>query len=74
MKAVGYARISIEQERGASLAAQRAAIEADVARRSWQLVEVIEDAGVSGRTLARPGLDRVLGLCRSRLGQRRPPA
>jgi DNA invertase Pin-like site-specific DNA recombinase len=65
VKAVGYARISIDQERGASLAAQRVAIEAEVARRSWQLVGVIEDAGISGRTLARPGLDRVLSLCRS---------
>jgi DNA invertase Pin-like site-specific DNA recombinase len=65
VKVVGYARISIDSERGGSLSAQRAAIEAEVLRRDWQLLEVVEDAGVSGRTFSRPGLDRALSLCRS---------
>jgi DNA invertase Pin-like site-specific DNA recombinase len=33
--------------------------------RGWVVVEVVEEAGVSGAAAARPGLDRVLDLARS---------
>lgn len=63
VRAVGYVRVSTSDqvESGAGLAAQRAAIEAEVDRRGWELVEVFEDAGVSGRSLrGRPALAAAL--------------
>ena len=42
------------------LEAQRAAIIAEAERRGWHLVEIIEDAGFSGKSLDRPGMTLVL--------------
>jgi DNA invertase Pin-like site-specific DNA recombinase len=55
---VGYVRVSTEEqaESGAGLAAQRAAILAEAERRGWHVIEVIEDAGFSGKDLQRPGI------------------
>lgn len=71
MRAIGYVRVSTaEQARdGWTLAQQRAAIEAEAKRRGWDLVEVIEDAGFTGRNADRPGLQRALTL----LGKRKGP-
>jgi len=44
----------------AGLEAQRAAIETECARRGWQIVEVIEDAGFSAKDLKRPGVRAAL--------------
>ena len=62
MKAIGYTRVSTEgqAESGLGLEAQREAIEADVKRRGWQLVEVVEDAGEGGGDVDRPGLRKAL--------------
>lgn len=63
VRAVGYLRVStIEQaDSGAGLAAQRAAIEAEVVRRGWHLVEVFTDAS-SGKTIVgREALSAALG-------------
>ena len=51
--AVGYIRVSTAEQAdsGAGLAAQRATIEAECARRGWTLVAVYEDAGASGRSM-----------------------
>jgi DNA invertase Pin-like site-specific DNA recombinase len=59
---VGYVRVSTTEQAdsGAGLAAQRSAIEAECDRRGWALVAVHTDAGVSGKTLARPGLAEAL--------------
>jgi DNA invertase Pin-like site-specific DNA recombinase len=51
---------SSQADSGAGLEAQRAAILAEVDRREWELVEVYEDAGVSGKSLGRPGLTAAL--------------
>lgn len=61
LTAIGYVRVSTEgqAENGASLAAQRAAIEAEAIRRGWAL-RVFEDAGASGANLRRPGLEAAL--------------
>ena len=61
LRIVGYARVSTAEQgaNGAGLAAQRAAVEAECARRGWQLVRIEEDV-LSGRTLRRPGLQRLV--------------
>lgn len=45
---------------GAGLDAQRSAIAAECERRGWTLVGVIDDAGLSGRDLKRPGIQAAL--------------
>ena len=64
--AIGYTRVSTEEQSvsGAGLAAQRSQIEAEVARRGWRLLDVIEDAGYSGRDLRRPGVRVALAALR----------
>jgi DNA invertase Pin-like site-specific DNA recombinase len=67
-RAVGYLRVSTDEQAdsGAGLAAQRAAIEAEAARRGWMLIEVEVDAGASGKSMAgRPALARALGAVSS---------
>jgi DNA invertase Pin-like site-specific DNA recombinase len=59
----GYQRCSTQEQAdsGAGLAAQRAAIEAECARRGWTLAKVFEDAGASAKTLnGRPGLSEAI--------------
>ena len=58
---VGYVRVSTDEQAvsGLGLAAQRAAIEAECARRGWTLVAVHEDA-LSGKSLKRPGMSAAL--------------
>ena len=67
MQVVGYVRVSTQEQAdsGAGLDAQRAAITAEVERRGWTLVRVIEDAGVSGKSLRRVGLAEVLEVVES---------
>lgn len=64
--AVGYVRVSTEEQRdgGLSLGAQREAIEAFAKSQGYQLVEVVEDAAVSGAKdpATGPGFQRVLAL------------
>lgn len=60
---VGYVRVSTDEQAdsGAGLAAQRAAIAAEAARRGWTLLTVHEDAGASGKSLSgRTGLRAAL--------------
>lgn len=63
-KAVGYIRVSTEgqAEKGISLEAQRAKIEAYAALKDLSLVEIIEDAGISAKSLNRPGMQRLLDM------------
>lgn len=70
MKVVGYTRVSTQEQAkdGWTLAQQRKDIEAECARRGWELVAVIEDAGYTGRNDNRPGLQHVLGMLASRGG------
>lgn len=57
--ALGYVRVSTEEQArsGLSIEAQTQAIHATARQRGWDLVDVITDAGVSGRKANRPGLD-----------------
>jgi DNA invertase Pin-like site-specific DNA recombinase len=63
---VGYVRVSTDEQAvsGLGLAAQRAAIEAECARRGWTLVAIHEDA-LSGKTLDRPGMAAALAAVES---------
>ena len=67
-KAIGYIRVSTrdQAESGASLASQRAKIEAYAVLHDLELVEVIEDAGFSAKSLDRPGMAKLLSLIRGR--------
>lgn len=69
MEVIGYTRVSTAEQaaEGWTLAQQRRDIEAECRRRGWTLVEVIEDAGYTGRNDERPGMQRALML----LGRRR---
>jgi site-specific DNA recombinase len=61
-RVIGYLRVSTEQQAdgGVSLDAQRARLVACATAMELELVAVIEDAGASAKTLARPGLQRAL--------------
>jgi DNA invertase Pin-like site-specific DNA recombinase len=63
--AVGYVRVStVEQaEGGLGLHAQRDAIRRACRQRNWNLASIYEDAGVSGGTTYRPGLNAAVDAC-----------
>ena len=66
MNVIGYTRVSTDEQadKGLSLAAQRAHVEAYCKLYGLELVETIEDAGQSGKTLKRDGLQRALTMLR----------
>ena len=59
---LGYVRVSTAEQAdsGLSLDSQRAAIEADCARRGLPLLDVLTDAAASARSLDRPALTEAL--------------
>ncbi|MSQ94419.1 MAG: recombinase family protein [Gemmataceae bacterium] len=67
MKVIGYTRVSTDEQadKGLSLGAQRAKVEAYCKLYDLELVELIEDAGQSGKTLKRDGLQRALTMLRN---------
>lgn len=67
MKAIGYIRVSTDdqKESGLSLEHQRAKIEAYALAMDLELVDIIDDAGKSGKNMNRPGLLRALEIIRS---------
>ena len=63
LRVCGYCRVStgMQAQSGAGMAAQRSAIRREVEHRSWELVEMFEDAGASGTSVnGRPGLQAAL--------------
>jgi len=67
MKAIGYIRVSTEDQcaNGVSLDAQRAKIEAYCSLKDMDLLEIIEDRGISAKNLNRLGMQRVLDMVKS---------
>lgn len=67
-RAVAYLRVSTEKQAdaGVSLDAQRAKIEAYASLYDLELCAIVVDAGVSAKTLARPGLTEARGLLASK--------
>lgn len=64
LRVIGYLRVSTgeQADSGLGLDAQRACIEAEAERRGWTIVRWIEDAGVSGKSLKRQGIQEALAL------------
>ena len=63
MKAIGYVRVSTEEQAnsGLSLGSQRQRITAYCLAHQWELVATYEDAGLSGKKVERPGLLAAIG-------------
>lgn len=68
MKAIGYIRVSTEEQAnsGLGLDAQKLRIEAQASALGYELSEIIEDAGKSGKDLNRPGAQRILELVKTK--------
>lgn len=68
LRVLGYVRVSTDEQRhsGAGLEAQRAAILAEAERRGWHLVDVLSDAGYSGKDLKRPGVQIAMEMLANR--------
>ncbi len=66
-RTIAYLRVSTEKQadKGISLEAQRAKVEAYAQLYDLTLVEVVIDAGMSAKTLDRPGLQRALEMLRT---------
>jgi DNA invertase Pin-like site-specific DNA recombinase len=62
LRVLGYIRVSVQEQAdsGAGLAAQRKAIQVGCAARGYELVEIVEDAGWSGKSLDRPGISSAI--------------
>lgn len=68
MKVIGYVRVSTtdQADNGNGLEAQRAAIEAACRRKGWELVTVLEDKGLSGKSRKdRKALEAAVAMCRA---------
>ena len=67
MKAIGYIRVSTEDQarEGVSLENQRAKIQAYAQLKDLELLDIIEDAGLSAKNLNRPGAREVLRLAKA---------
>lgn len=65
--AIAYIRVSTakQAEKGLSLEAQQAKVQAYAELYDLDLVEVVVDAGASAKTLDRPGLQKALGLLKA---------
>ena len=68
MRAIGYVRVSTDKQvdGGVSLEAQESKLRAMATVQGADLVDVIVDAGESAKSLARPGMERLLELVDSR--------
>jgi DNA invertase Pin-like site-specific DNA recombinase len=65
---VAYLRVSTAEQAGSGLGldAQKAAIVGEAERRGWTVLDTLEDAGLSGKSLGnRPGLERALATVES---------
>lgn len=69
MRSVGYLRVSTNEQanEGVSLDNQRKRIEAFCTAKDWELVDVYEDAGKSGKDLNRDGIQKLIRDCSKNL-------
>jgi DNA invertase Pin-like site-specific DNA recombinase len=68
MKAVGYVRVSSEDQakEGVSLNNQKAKIQAYCDLKDLELVTILEDAGLSAKNLKRPGVQMILEMVKKK--------
>ncbi|MBU4446725.1 recombinase family protein [bacterium] len=68
MKAIGYIRVSTQDQanEGVSLDNQKLKIQAYCDLKDITLVEIVEDAGISGKNLNRTGIQKVLQASRKK--------
>jgi len=68
MKAIGYVRVSTDEQarEGISLENQKAKIETYCQLNDLELVEILEDAGKSGKDLNRDGMQALMALIKAR--------
>jgi site-specific DNA recombinase len=66
--AIGYIRVSTEDQarEGVSLDNQKSKITAYCQLKDLNLIEVIEDAGISAKNLKRPGVQKVITMARKK--------
>jgi site-specific DNA recombinase len=64
-RAIGYVRVSTDEQarEGISIEAQEDRITALATAKGWSLVEIIKDAGYSGKNLNRPGAKGLVDAC-----------
>jgi site-specific DNA recombinase len=68
LRAIIYARVSTEgqAEEEVPLTAQVKECEEYVSSHGWELVEVVRDGGISGRTDERPGFQRMIAMAKEK--------
>jgi len=68
MKAIGYVRVSTEEQAltGVSLDSQEEKIKAYCIAKEWNLIRVVRDEGYSAKDLNRPGIQEIIEGCKKR--------
>jgi site-specific DNA recombinase len=68
MKAIGYIRVSTDEQakEGVSLENQEAKIRSYCDLKDLELLEIVQDAGISAKNLRRPGAQKVIELARKK--------
>ena len=67
-KAIGYIRVSSEDQakEGVSLEHQKSKIKQYCKLKEYELIKIVEDAGLSAKNLNRPGVKRVLAMVKKK--------
>ena len=65
-RAVGYIRVSTEEQakKGISMEVQEKSIRSFADAKEWDLIGCIKDPGISGKDMNRPGMKKVIQMCR----------
>ncbi len=69
IKAIGYIRVSTDEQakEGVSLENQEQKIRDYCKLKDFEIIEIIQDAGISAKNLRRPGAQKVLEMARNKL-------
>ena len=69
IKAIGYIRVSTDEQakEGVSLENQEAKIRAYCDLKDLELLEIVQDAGISAKNLRRPGVQKVLEMAQEKM-------
>jgi len=69
IKAIGYIRVSTDEQakEGVSLENQEAKIRAYCDLKDLDLLEIVQDAGISAKNLRRPGVQKVLEMAQEKM-------